>query len=974
MMQKDKISQLNELIELFEFNITQYKGKSYDEAKVRADFIDKFFHLLDWDVYNEQGYSEKYREVVREDRVTIKGKVKAPDYSFRIGGQRKFFVEAKKPAVDIKTEIDPAFQLRRYAYTAKLDLSILTDFEEFAVYDSRLKPNKTDAASTARIFYCNYKEYTHHLQFFYDTFSRPAILKGKFDEYVKTSALKKGTSPVDKEFLKLIETWRDSLAKNLALRNKELSIYELNYAVQVIIDRIIFLRIAEDRQMEDYGRIRELTENKKTIYPELVKLFLQADVKYNSGLFDFRKDQLTPHIKIDDKIIKDMIDHLYYPDSPYEFSVFDVEILGNIYEQFLGKTIRLTPAHQAKVEDKPDVKKAGGVYYTPKYIVDYIVEHTVGEKIKDKTPGEISKIKILDPACGSGSFLLGAYQLLMDSHLNYYTGGLIRKSDKISNRQQAILNKALKENKIYQTGEEEYHLTIEEKHDILLNNIFGVDIDRQAVEVTKLSLLLKLLEGESRESSGLLFKYSDIKLLPDLSDNIKCGNSLIGSDFYEKGQMSLFQDEETLRRINVFDWEKEFPGIFQNGGFDVVIGNPPYGAHFSQEVRHYLSKEYSISVPITDSFIIFLLKAFTIIKKNGYQSFIIPSSWLYMTSFLNIREKILSNYHLKEVLLFRGFVFQKVTVETCIEIIVNISSLNYPINYTEIIGDPKSFEGLTKVINKNDILAKKDIVLYHGKSESSSNLFNLILNKYESLGNLTTIICGLTPYRKGYGIPPQTKEIVNKRIFDSDHKVDDNYRQYIMGRDFNRYVWQIEKSRWIKYGDCLAEPRYSAPFDDQQKIVIRQTADSIIANLDTNKYLSLKNVHNLRIKFSELTYEYLLAVLNSKLISWWYQNLIPEKNRVFAEVKVVNLKKIPIKTIDFSNSYEKSHHERIVRFVNQMLELQKKYHSAKIETEKTLFKKQIETLDKQIDQLGYELYGLTDDEIKIVENELAGNR
>ncbi|MCI0470834.1 MAG: N-6 DNA methylase, partial [Candidatus Aminicenantes bacterium] len=523
MTETERIQRLDELINLFEFNIKQYRGKSYDEAKVRADFIDKFFHLLDWDIYNEQGYSEKYREVVREDRVTIKGKVKAPDYSFRVGGQRKFFVEAKKPAVDIKNEIDPAFQLRRYAYTAKLDLSIVTDFEEFAVYDTRLKPNKNDAASTARIFYCTYKEYLHHLPLLYDTFSRSAILKGKFDEYVKTTAIKKGTSPVDKEFLKLIENWRESLAKNIALRNKELSIYELNYVVQVIIDRIIFLRIAEDRQMEDYARIRQLAETGKPIYPGLVDLFSQAEKKYDSGLFDFDNDRITPRLKIDDKVLKDIIGGLYYPDSPYEFSVLDVEILGNIYEQFLGKTIRLTAGHQARVEDKPEVKKAGGVYYTPRYIVDYIVAHTVGEKIGGKTPEEIAPLKILDPACGSGSFLLGAYQVLLDYHLKYYSGVSIPGDAPETAKQRAILSRAIKENRVYQIGGNEYQLTIEEKQRILLNNIYGVDIDRQAVEVTRLSLLLKLLEGESWESAGKLFKYSDMKLLPDLSGNIKCG-------------------------------------------------------------------------------------------------------------------------------------------------------------------------------------------------------------------------------------------------------------------------------------------------------------------------------------------------------------------------------------------------------------------------------------------------------------------
>ncbi|MCX6580254.1 MAG: N-6 DNA methylase [Candidatus Aminicenantes bacterium] len=734
------MNELNNLVGQFEFNIEQYKGKSYDEAKTRADFIDKFFHLLGWDIYNAQGYSEQYREVVREDKIPIKGKVNAPDYCFRIGSERKFFVEAKKPAVDIKHDITPAFQLRRYAYTAKLPLSILTDFEEFAIYDTRIKPDKNDGASTARIFYCTYKEYNEQIDFISQTFSREAILKGSFDKYIEENKGKKGTSEVDKEFLKLIEIWREDLAKNIALRNKDLSIYELNYVVQAIIDRIIFLRIAEDRQIETYGQLQELLETKSAIYPGLVKLFYQADGKYNSGLFDFHKDTISTKLAIDDRVFRDIIKSLYYPDSPYEFSVFDVQILGNIYEQFLGKTIRLTASHQAKVEDKPEVKKAGGVYYTPKYIVDYIVRNTVGEKIKDKKPEDIAQLRILDPACGSGSFLLGAYRLLLDYHLNYYTGGHGDKKLSASDKQLSILKKAEKENRVYVVGEGEYRLTFNEKRQILANNIFGVDIDRQAVEVTKLSLLLKLLEGESGELKGMLIRYSDKKLLPDLSGNIKSGNSLIGSDFYQQGQMSLFQDEETVRRINVFDWQEEFPEIFKQGGFDVVIGNPPYGAQFSHEIRHYLSNEYGIPVPITDSFVVFLLKSLSIVKQNGYQSFIIPSSWLYMTSFINIRKGILLDHLLKEVLLFREFVFPKVTVETCIEVIINRSSADYQIKFIEIANEPAAMDGVTKLIEKGVVLANREILLYQGRNELSTNLFEKMLNDYDCLGKHSTII------------------------------------------------------------------------------------------------------------------------------------------------------------------------------------------------------------------------------------------
>jgi type I restriction-modification system DNA methylase subunit len=347
------------------------------------------------------------------------------------------------------------------------------------------------------------------------------------------------------------------------------SIYELNYAVQKIIDRIIFLRICEDRGIEPYGQLQTQAES-GDVYMHLLNHFRLAESKYNSGIFDFDADMITGTLTIDDKVLKMIIQDLYYPKSPYEFSVLGVEILGNVYEQFLGKVIRLTAGHQAKVETKPEVKKAGGVYYTPQYIVEYIVENTVGKLIAGKTPEEIAHIKILDPACGSGSFLIGAYSYLLRYHLDWYV------SNKPKKHKEAV----------FQVKENEWYLTTAEKKRILLDNIFGVDIDSQAVEVTKMSLQLKVLEHESRESIDQQAKLGLEGVLPNLGDNIKCGNSLIGPEYYDTEQGTLF-DEEAMRRVNVFDWnddKKGFGGIMQRGGFDCVVGNPPY-------VRQELLKE-----------------------------------------------------------------------------------------------------------------------------------------------------------------------------------------------------------------------------------------------------------------------------------------------------------------------------------------------------------------------------------------------
>ena len=382
-----------ELIERFQRHHETYKQVSYNETQVRREFIDPFFAALGWDIDNSAGLAEAYKDVIHEDAIKIGGTTKAPDYCFRIGQTRKFFVEAKKPSVGIVSDPDAAYQLRRYGWTAKLSLSILTDFEEFAVYDCRIGPKKGDKASAARVFFCTFDQYADKWPEIAGIFAKDSILKGSFDKYVESNKLKRGTAQIDEDFLKEIESWRESLAKNIALRNEDLSVRELNYAVSKIVDRLIFLRMCEDRGIEPFAQLQTLLNGDK-VYRRLLEIFYRADERYNSGLFQFEKekgrpqapDELTPSLDIDDKVLKDIIKRIYYP-CPYEFSVMPAEILGQVYEQFLGKVIRLTKGHRAKIEDKPEVRKAGGVYYTPTYIVDYIVKHTVGKLLEDaKTP------------------------------------------------------------------------------------------------------------------------------------------------------------------------------------------------------------------------------------------------------------------------------------------------------------------------------------------------------------------------------------------------------------------------------------------------------------------------------------------------------------------------------------------------------------------------------------------------------------
>src|SRR5213592_1159452 len=471
-------AEIRELTERFERNKDAYRSPQYNETQLRREFLDPFFKALGWDIDNKQGYAEAYKDVIHEDAIKVGEATKAPDYCFRIGGAGKFFLEAKRPSVNIKHDVGPAFQLRRYGFTTKLPLNILSDFEEFAVYDCRFKPDQHDDAAAGRILYIPYTDYSKRWDEIAGIFSRDAVLKGAFDKYAESNKAKRGTADVDDEFLRTIERWRADLARNLALRNLKLTQRQLNFAVQRIIDRIIFLRICEGRGIEDYGRLQALT-NGDRIYPRLAQQFEQADDRYNSGLFHFKSekdrheapDELTLGLDLDDKLLRDILKGLYYPECPYVFSALAADILGQVYEQFLGKVIRLTEGHQAKIEEKPEVKKAGGVYYTPTYIVEYIVQQTVGILLEEamrsatvpvaasgvppeasqgvaqadaegsrrdaaksardaRAPldarsatrilGRVSKLRILDPACGSGSFLLGAYEALLQWHLDFY--------------------------------------------------------------------------------------------------------------------------------------------------------------------------------------------------------------------------------------------------------------------------------------------------------------------------------------------------------------------------------------------------------------------------------------------------------------------------------------------------------------------------------------------------------------------------
>jgi len=956
-----------ELVARFAEHADAYHAGRYNETQIRREFIDPLFAALGWDMDNRAGYAEAYKDVIHEEAIHIGGATKAPDYGFRIGGVRKFFVEAKKPGVDIQGDPGPAFQLRRYAWSAKLPLSILTDFEEFAVYDCRVRPAAADKASKARVLYLRYTDYVARWDEIASIFSREAILKGSFDKYAESSRRKRGTAEVDEAFLAEIETWREILARNIALRNGKLSQRELNFAVQRTIDRIVFLRICEDRGVEPYGTLQGLLGGPR-IYERLFERFRRADERYNSGLFHFEKekgrpeepDDLTPSLKIDDKPLKDILSGLYYPASPYEFSVLPADILGQVYEQFLGKVIRLTRGHKAKVEEKPEVRKAGGVYYTPTYIVDYIVRSTVGKLVEGKTPREVGgltetykpsrakgarPLAVLDPACGSGSFLLGAYQFLLDWYRDWYVSDGPAKHAKGG------------EPRLFQHDGGEWRLTTAERKRILLSHIHGVDIDSQAVEVTKLSLLLKVLEGESAETIGANLSLFRRRALPDLSANIQCGNSLIGPDFYNGRQMTMFDEEERLR-INVFDWRVEFKDIMDSGGFDAVIGNPPYLfiTEVEEPFRRYFEGRYQTVTYRFDLYGAFIEKATTeLLRPGAVFGFIIPHTLLSNHSFRALRQLLAERTHLYQVLDIGPGVFAVARNETMLLFFRNTPP--GPSDRAEVICTTASLWP--------DSASRFEVNQIEWTG-GDGDVWLVRVNGPQT--KLLTRMKGFDTRIEHFCTANQGLRTGDNEQYLSARPRGKKWKRAAGGKHIGRYA-PVPDELYVYYEpQVLDAPRRPEIFFSPSKILIQEIRNislprRLVATLDNDGVIGLQSTNVMNAKSdSNVDIRYILGLLNSTTVNQYFRLMYPGNNHIPSH----QLLQIPV-----PYARDRAAHDRMVSLVQAMLDLHKELGMARTTHAKTALSRQIDATDRQIDRLVYDLYGLTEEEIRIVEEASA---
>jgi SAM-dependent methyltransferase len=964
---------LRELVATFKDNRDVYISDNYNETQLRREFVDKFFKLLGWDIDNSSGYAEAYKDVVHEDSLKIDGSTKAPDYSFRIGGTRKFFVETKKPATRLKSSFSSAFQLKRYAWSAKLPISILTNFDEFVVYDCRKKPDKVDAASAGRILYVTAEEFLTRWDEIASVFSRDAVLKGSFDKYAVGAKGRRGTEEVDAVFLEEIETWRLSLATSIARENPKIKQDEVNFVVQQTIDRIIFLRICEDRGIEEYGTLQGLAVG-PNVYKRLKSLYLAADNKYNSGLFHFRAekgraegaDRLSLTTEISDSALRGIFKRLYYPDSPYEFAVIPPAILGQVYERFLGRVISLTAAHKIKIDEKPDVKKAGGVFYTPSFVVESMTRDCLEPLVSNKKRAQMDKVRILDPACGSGSFLIVAYQFLLDWYLRSYVSEGPRKfSSGVRPR-------------LYQTNGGAWRLTVSERKRILLNSIFGVDVDPQAVEVSKLSLLVKVLEGESSASVSNEMLLIHERALPDLAQNIKSGNTLIEPSASRTFKV-LGIAPEVLTSVNPFSYRDEFASIFSDGGFDVVIGNPPWGSDIDA-ILPYLHERYAESTQQhTDSFKCFTERALELLKPGGVLSYIVPSTLLRQGRFRDVRELLL-NHTICRIVDLGESVFKGVVAPAATFVIKKqraVASTTLAFHQVRRLSNAdrqKYLEAnpLGIGVLQRDIFANAEHEFMPALSDMKVPCVQI--GDFEMLKLKDA---GVNYQRVGVGMQVKGKSDLADRLMYEGSKKSSLDVMLWKGGDIDRYWVRSETDTYVRpyYKKFIRSNEVVhlsiETYSIVPKILIRQTSDRVIAAIDDRGIWFGRSVIALLCNHREYRIEYFLGLLNSRYFEWIYDQIVAESGRVFAQVKLSKLKQLPIRVIDFANPGEKKSHDEIVGMVAELSSLACQLRSATIPHKAESIRRRIIDAEWLLNRVVYDLYGVSADEAKTIEASLS---
>ncbi|MFA4945929.1 MAG: N-6 DNA methylase [Candidatus Micrarchaeia archaeon] len=863
--------------------------RSVNEENTK-NWLDSLFEALGWSIRHD---------TIKEE---ASGKRKRVDYSFKIDGTTKFLLEAKKPSEDLDDHIAQAVG---YGYQNSKKWVVLSNFEETRVYNAQYHDQPEEVK---RLF----KPLTieNYLERFDDLWvlSKPAFKAGLIEEIAEKYGKIKPTAPVTKILAEDLGRWRETLTKSINVHRAANGVPEdalkaeefIDEAVQRILDRILFVRVTEDKGIEEprlEKALRDYEAHGKPLIGYLKQVFREMDATYNSGLF---REHYSEDLKIDDdvlaKVIKETIKN---PKGlRYNFDAIDADILGSVYEQYLSVLLKKTDK-RASLKESKGKRKEQGIYYTPTYIVDYIVKNTLGEALKGKTPKEVQKLKVLDPACGSGSFLIKAFDEIND----YYKK---------------------------QTGQTK----LNQESAILADNLYGVDLDLKAVEIARLNLLLKAAETKHK--------------LPALEGNIKCGNSLI--------------DDPAVAGERAFDWNKEFKEVMADGGFDVIIGNPPWTLEISELEKKHLQSKFETAEGKPDLYRFFMERGIQLLKPGGLFGFIVPNSWLSMPSAKKLRESLLTKTKIESITVLPQGVF-----DIAMNYVVFILRKTKPkdedtvlVNNIETITD-NTLRPKTRFFRKQqDWKINQDRIFSVEVNEEQSKMLTTMSQKSTSLENVAEIALGIQAYHNTKHTPDEIKN----RVFHSDRQLSKQYVPELGGKDVGRYFFKFDGKNWVKYGDWL----YCAPptrFFEGERIVLREIpGKTLIATLITAEYYcTYKTVLNIRVTTPEYNSKYVLGVINSKAMSYFVKNSGSKSTQeLFPRVSIKNLKTLPIPQANEAQQRE------IIQRVDILLKNKQKIASVEQKTdERARFERENEEADQKIDELVYDLYGLTKEEREIVE-------
>lgn len=985
MLSRNNDLSLKDLVDKYHAGRAEYSKPAYNETQLRADFLDPFFEILGWDIKNTSGKPTNEREVLLEEplKADAASNTKKPDYTFRLFSERKFFVEAKKPSVNVDSDNSPAKQVRRYGFTAKLKISVLSNFEHLAIYDCSKQVGQDDASSVARIKLYHYSEYVDAIDEIKERLGHESVYSGVFDSVWQQIENQLSFSSVDTLFIQQINSWRLMLGNEVYLHQNDISNELLNDVVQRYLNSIIFLRVCEDRDLETYKTLLNFADNRD--FQSLINKFQDADRKYNAGLFNH--PLTTEIITNNSSAFWDIINHLYFPESIYSFSVFSSDILGSIYEIYISQQLGVE-SNQIVLRSKPE-NIDRDVVTTPTPIINDILRNTVREFCKGKTDVEIFDSSFADIACGSGAFLLETYQLLQDILVDYYLGA----------DPSALIS----------TSVSTFKLPYDKKRELLESCIYGVDKDYSAVEACKFGLLLKLLENENNKSIV-------VPALPCLDNNIYFGNSLIDS--------SICSDE-LCEEINPFD--------FGETRFDVIVGNPPYMA--TEDMKQLTPNElplyksnYTSAYKQFDKYYIFIERGFALLKDGGYFGYIIPSKFLKVGAAKNLRNYLVNNRAIEKIVSFgANQIFQDKTTYTCLLILQKIAhdkvqyyevnnfndwkirnsdAIGYDAIDTADLNDdgwlliPQHLKPTFKKIEDQSIALGKLLGsgnIYNGIQTSANNIY---IHKPASEDDTYF-------YFAKDGIDWKIEKVLTRPYFKTSSGVDNLYTyRPLMPNAFVIYPYfkidgnikfvemdELERDfpcahaylihykdklnsatrdvkpepktgdEWYRYGRHQSLDKCDVP----AKIVVGVLSQgdkyaidyngTLISSGGTAGYCMLTLPEDLPYSIY-----YIQALLNSKYLEW-YSALIGEIFRggyIARGTKILN--RLPIRKIDFSNNDDKALHDKISDLQKGLIDLQVSMDKNLGDDRKlTPIKRQFDTRKNELNMALKELYNLNEE-------------